>query len=363
MTTVPQHPAPHAARYWLLQILGWGIYSIIGASIAAVYVGMTFPLVFGYVLFFAYSIALTDVFRREIRRRGWLELPTSPWWPRVIRLAGGAVLIGTIQTLSVVGFNILLDRRNAGTWDLSGILPMWLSVTYATGMWTVFYIQMTSKRRTQAKEMVQQLVLREAELRALESQINPHFLFNCLNSIRALVIENPPAAQDMLTRLANILRHSLQPDRDHTVPLASEVSAASDYLALEAIRFEDRLRVTMDIPTEAEPFPVPPMLLQTLVENAIKHGIAPRREGGNLTIRAAVEPTSPARTLRLEVENSGSLADGAGREKSWREAGTKQMGLANTRERLWLMYQGRASLQINNRDGHVVATVLLAELG
>ena len=84
-----------------------------------------------------------------------------------------------------------------------------------------------------------QLAIRDAELRALEAQINPHFLFNCLNSIRALVIENPPRAQDMLTRFANILRHNLQRGHTHTASLGSEVEAAADYLALEAVRLKN----------------------------------------------------------------------------------------------------------------------------
>jgi hypothetical protein len=343
-------------KYWLFQSLGWGAYSIFGVSIAAKYIGFTAPLVIGYVLFFAYSIALTDLFRREIKRRRWLELPTYPPAPRVLRLVGGVILIGLIQTLSVVGFNVALDH--SATWPNADVLWMLLSVTYATGMWTVLYLQFTARRRNRERETAQQLTLRQAELRALESQINPHFLFNCLNSIRALVVENPPAAQDMLTRLANILRHSLQQDRNHTVPLAAEVSAASDYLALESIRFEDRLRVKLDVDRDTEAFPVPSMLLQTLVENAVKHGIAPRRDGGDLTIRARIENVNGSgQMLRLNVENTGSLPDPETSASS--PSLTKPLGLANTRERLQLLYQGRAALELTSHNNLVVATVLL----
>jgi LytS/YehU family sensor histidine kinase len=143
-------------------------------------------------------------------------------------------------------------------------------------IWAILYLAITTFRRSrevQRSEMQMKLALSNAELRALEAQVNPHFLFNCLNSIRGMISENPAQAQDMITRLANILRYNLQKDRHHTVPLASEIEAVSDYLALESIRFEDRLRVHLEVDEKVRESMVPPMLLQTLVENAIKHAL------------------------------------------------------------------------------------------
>ena len=185
-------------------------------------------------------------------------------------------------------------------------------------------------------------------MRALEAQLNPHFLFNCLNSVRALVIENPVQAQEMITRLANILRYTLHRNLNHTVTLATEMEMASDYLALESIRFEDRLRVRFAVEPDATTVLVPAMLLQTLVENALKHGIAPLLAGGDLLIGARIE----GERLVLEVENTGQLSDG-------KTDGT-QFGLRNIRERLSILYGDNASLALNNRDGHhVAATVLI----
>ena len=98
-----------------------------------------------------------------------------------------------------------------------------------------------------------QLAVREAELRALEAQINPHFLFNCLNSIRGLVVEDPHKAQDMITRFATLLRYNLNHDSRHTVPLSAEAEIVADYLALEKVRFEGRLRVQVTVDPEADP--------------------------------------------------------------------------------------------------------------
>jgi LytS/YehU family sensor histidine kinase len=213
--------------------------------------------------------------------------------------------------------------------------------------WTALYVLLTGPRRHREVEIQLQLALREAELRALEAQINPHFLFNCLNSIRGLVVENPARSQDMLTRLANILRYNLRRDIEHTVPLRSEVEIVTDYLALESARFEDRLRIHISIDPDAAPVQVPPMLLQTLVENALKHGIAPLPAGGDLLVRAIVVGDS----MVLEVENPGQIAESG--------PGSQPVGLANIRERLRILYNGRASFELKNRDGRVAATVLI----
>jgi hypothetical protein len=329
-------------KYWWCQALAWGGYSGISITVAAQYVGWQLSLVIGYILYALYSIAFTDLFRRLIHRRGWLDLPALR---RLLRVAPGILVIGVTQTLLVLSINLALDRQNA-SWPLNAVLGLWFGTTMATWTWTGIYNQITLGQQRREREVQMQLAVRESELRALESQINPHFLFNCLNSIRALVVENPPRAQDMLTRFANILRHNLQRDHTHTAPLGSEVEVATDYLALEAVRFEERLRVRLEIDPMAANFPVPTMLLQTLVENAVKHGIAAELGGGNLIIRASRANGS----LLVEVENTGHLSSP--------KPGGKPVGLANARERLRLLYGDRASLQLENgATGMVTASV------
>jgi hypothetical protein len=330
-------------KYWLCQALAWGGYSAISVTVAAQYVGWRPSLVIGYTLYSLYSIAFTDLFRRLIHRKGWLDLSTLP---RLLRLAPVILLIGVTQAFLVVVINIAIDPQNA-YWPLKdAVLWLWFGTTMATWTWTAVYSQITRGQRRRDREVQMQLAVREAELRALESQINPHFLFNCLNSIRALVVEDAPRAQDMLTRFANMLRHNLQMDHTHTAQLGSEVEAASDYLALEAVRFEERLRVRLEIDPSTTTLPIPTMLLQTLVENAVKHGIATELEGGDLIIRASRE----VRSLLLEVENTGYLSEP--------RPGGKPVGLANARERLRLLYGDSASLQLKNgATGMVTASV------
>jgi len=339
--------------YWLCQILGWGAYSVVGVLMAAQYVGWLPSLVIGFALFFCYSIALTDLLRREIRRRPALSSPRGWSWLVLFLLPPA---LAAVQTFLVAAFNVALRQFESAAMRTrlpsiisrpADLLNTWTSITAADIVWLLLYLALTSTRRFQEKELRLQLSLREAELRALEAQMNPHFLFNSLNSIRALVLEDPQQAQDMITRLANILRYNLHRDMDHTVPLASEVEVVEDYLALEAMRLEERLRVRLEIDPAAARIPIPPMLLQSLVENAIKHGIAPRPDGGDLIISAKLAGDN----LNLLVNNPGSIVEPA--------RDSTKVGLANTRERLRILYGSRASLDLRNCDGGGVAAVVL----
>jgi hypothetical protein len=330
------------SAYWTCQVIGWGAYSGVGLWSAAEQIGWRPALIFNYILYFSYSIALTDQLRREVHRRHWRSASAGRVWGRFLVAAAA---IGAIQTFLITAVDLALEGRNSGFTHLSPVLFTLLGTTAVTVVWVVFYVGFTGKRLHDEKRAELLLALREAELRALEAQINPHFLFNCLNSIRGLVVENPPRAQDMITRLANILRHNLRDDVQHTVPLSSEVDAVADYLALESARFDDRLRVQCSVSPDAGSIPVPSMLLQTLVENAVKHGIAPRPAGGDLAIRATLDPG----WLKVEVENTGHLTDPT--------VDAPRMGLSNTRGRLRILYGDRATLELANREDRVIATV------
>jgi hypothetical protein len=331
------------ARYWGFQVLWWLAYGAIGIVINIVNGETVRSVVLVHILWIAASIGLTDVFRREIERRR-VDRAISRLWPLLL---GGSLGIGLLQTGLIVGITSTVAPVSSNTWSLVSLAGLGWGMCLGTGIWTMLYVRFTEKRRQEEREFNLRLAVSEAELRALEAQINPHFLFNCLNSIRALVAENPVRAQDMITRLANIFRYNLHREPTHTVPLEAEVEVVSDYLALESVRFEDRLRVRLAISAGAGKTRIPSMLLQALVENALKHGIAPLPGGGDLLIRA--ENKSDATVI--EVENSGQMGTPDASEPGG-------VGLANTRERLRLLYGGRASLQLRNRDGgHVVATV------
>jgi len=172
----------------------------------------------------------------------------------------------------------------------------------------------------------------EAQNLALRMQLQPHFLFNTLNSISALVHANPDGADEMISRLGDFLRTTLDAPPDQLVSLRRELAFIQDYLAIEQIRFQDRLRVELDIPADLMNLPVPSFILQPLVENALKHGLADRPQGGTLRIRA--RQGSDGLVLEVQDDGEGFVP------------GREGVGLSNVRSRLGLLYKGRHQLDI-----------------
>ena len=330
------------AAYWGYQAIYWGVFGVIGLAINLTNGGNARNLVISHILFALYSIGLTHLFRGYILR--WRLHDPSIIRMR-FRLFAGILIIGFIQTILVIAIDIALNGVRPGAWPRVAVLGLGWGMYIGTLIWTVVYVRITERRAQEQREAKMQLALRAADLRALEAQINPHFLFNCLNSIRGLVVEDPQKAQDMITRFAALLRYNLNRDRQHTVPFSEEAEIVADYLALESVRFEGRLRVQVIVDPEARAIQVPPMILQALVENALKHGIARRPEGGDVQIHASASNGK----LVLQVTNSGELGPA--------HPSNTQLGLKNIRERLHLLYGERASLSLQNGRGTVVAKV------
>jgi two-component system LytT family sensor kinase len=207
-------------------------------------------------------------------------------------------------------------------------------------LWLLIYLvwhYINKNRNDQLDRLKLETTVKELELKTIKSHINPHFIFNSLNSIRALVDENPERARRAITELSNILRSSMQAEKSETVSLERELDIVKDYLALEHMRFEERLRVKFDIDENTLQHPVPPMMLQTLVENAIKHGISKQVSGGEVIVIAKFVNHH----LELLVRNTGQLTTPMNDEG---------FGIKSTQDRLNLMYQGKAFFEIRN-DG------------
>jgi two-component system sensor histidine kinase AlgZ len=189
-------------------------------------------------------------------------------------------------------------------------------------------------RRAERTALELEVLAREAELRSLRAQIDPHFLFNALNSISALIGSDPAAARQMCLGLAEFLRDSLRVGASKGIPLAEELALAEKYLAVERVRFGPRLRVELEVSADARSCVVPPLLLQPLVENAVRHGVATLVDGGCVRIEAR----RLGERLLLTVENpfapDSSTTTGEG------------VGLTNVRGRLAALYGGDASLEV-----------------
>ena len=212
--------------------------------------------------------------------------------------------------------------------------------------------------RIERKLEEQGRLLLEARLDALQRQINPHFLFNTLNSITSLVRSKPELAREMIVKLANILRVLLK-DREAFVPFREELAFTDDYLDIEVVRFGEKLRVVKEIAEETLDIVVPSMLLQPLIENSIKHGLEPRISGGTVTLRSRV--TAEGR-LMLEVEDDGvGMAperDAASPVSGLVRPGTG-IGMRNVRERMKVLYGELAAVEIDSRPGRGTKVKLL----
>ncbi len=211
-------------------------------------------------------------------------------------------------------------------------------------MWNcIYYIYhyIQKSRHQQVDTLKLEALVKELELNTIKSHINPHFIFNSLNSIRALVDENPQRARSAITELSNILRSSMQVEKMETVPLHKELDIVRDYLALEQMRFEERLKVEMDIDEETLEQPVPPMMLQTLVENAIKHGISKRINGGTIKVISQFLDNDHV----LIVQNTGLVEE---------KINGDGFGIKSTQDRLRFLYQGRAMFEIKNLNDSMV---------
>lgn len=200
--------------------------------------------------------------------------------------------------------------------------------------------------RTQELEKERALKLAtEASLASLESKLHPHFLFNTLNSISALISENPPLADQMVQRLASLLRASLDASHQSQITLADELKLVTDYLEIEESRFRERLCYTIEVGPELESLHVPPLILQPVVENSVKFAVSPRPEGGRIKVSARLS----AGRLELEVWD-----DGAGFAE---ENIPRGRGLDNLRARLAALFGGGAQLSVGRRDDGMVVSV------
>lgn len=192
----------------------------------------------------------------------------------------------------------------------------------------------------------QRRLLLEARLDALQRQINPHFLFNTLNSIASLVRFRPEQARELIVRLANILRALLK-DHDSYILLRDELSFTDDYLGIEVVRFgAEKLRVVKEIDPETLDLPVPSMLLQPLIENSIKHGLEPRISGGTITLRSRIE----GGRMMIEVEDDG-VGIAPGRHRSSGVLTGTGIGMKNVRERLDVLFGDAAHFDVTSRPG------------
>lgn len=303
------------------------------------------------------NVAFTHGLRGLVRQRGWLSLPPRALVVRMIAATLGIALLSALATawLSQVIYGTFVAPLYSAFYEKLTYAGQLRNQSIATLIfavaWVALYLAFAMQRHRYRAELRQTQLseaLQAAELRLLKSQLNPHFLFNALNGLRSLIADEPARARVAVTQLARLLRYTLAAGEEDVVSLERELELVEDYLALESLRLDERLRIERDIAPGTRAIRIPAMMLQTLVENAIKHGISALKEGGTLRIAARVEHDR----LILAVTNP--------RPQGVPPGNAGGVGLRNSGARLRLMYGERASLRLDlSLPGVAVAEVSL----
>lgn len=331
--------------YWTLQVGGWMLYALI-QIIVSVFASDDQGVSTERVIFLIYDallcLILTHIFRNAINKWGWLDAGMTVLIPRVILSVLVMGLIICVLRLPIaIPLGIYSSRR---AFDIQSIFGLTFFYSFFFFLWCVLYLIYNYFERYNTSLKLEASV-REIELNNLKSQLNPHFIFNALNSIRALVDENPTKSKQAINALSNILRNSLSTGKRGLTKFEDELKIVKDYLGLESIRFEERLKTEFEIDPESRDFLVPPLMIQTLVENGIKHGIAKLTAGGTIQMKTSVRNDR----LTVQIRNSGKYLNGARRDSGG-------LGLENTRLRLKLIYGEKASFRIMSENDTFVLT-------
>ncbi len=327
--------------YWLCQAAGWS--PIFALQLFTAFSKGRYAATLPILATLAGFLVSTHLYRVYLIR---LRCENHSWPALIWRVLLGLVVAAVALTLLTA---ILSYYNNEGLapeerfsylsfFGIFFVLIAWLSLYFGINYYRSY--QQSTIARLQLEAAV-----KDAELRLLRSQVDPHFLFNSLNTLRALISQNPAVARDAVTQLAEVLRTSLLSQTRYTQPLSAELEHAENYLALEKLRFESRLHFQTEITREALACHLPAMLLQTLVENAIKYGISTREAGGRIHLRAHTQDTE----LYLTLSNPGTL-NPAGASTG--------LGLKNARARLAHLFGLTASLTLAQTSADEVTVTL-----
>lgn len=342
--------------YWKCQLAGWSVASLYWNFLGLI--GTRFSPWLALLHFagdLLIYVPVTHACRVFSLRQGWHQLPPRALLPRLVP---AVLVLGALFMVLTIGKNYLYRHWFEPGFDLpfgvdfrarglatfvTGIrlMSIWLLAYYG-----YHYAQRELRATRESARLA--LVAKEAQLNNLTAQLNPHFFFNSLNNIKALVIEQPASARRAIDLLSEVLRTALYNREERLIPLQQELALIRDYLELEKMRFEERLQVQLEVDEQLEQAAVLPLSLQVLVENAIKHGIARRKAGGTISISIARQHGQ----LQATVSNPGMLDTAA----------TGGLGLTNLRERLQWQFNGHAGLYLHQVNKETVSATLILPL-
>ncbi len=332
--------------YWLFQIFGWIVFGMYDLSTLYFRDRLTLEEVKFTAVFLLFCIAVTEVYHQIIKKYDWDQLVIKKLIPRVS-------ISVTIMTILINSFVVLFGimYREQVAFKLEYAIGFLFYAFALPMLWNLFYFlwkYVNSNEALEIEKIKMQMAVKDLELKNIKLNLQPHFIFNALNSIRSLIFENQEKAREAVMQLSNILRNSLLTEKEELVLLEKEMNVIEDYLALESIRYEERLKVKYNINKNCLQTLVPPMMLQTLVENAIKHGISQSSNGGFISID--VTENTNSKTI-IKIENTGVY---------YPEQGSKSIGFGLNASliRLNYLFGKLASFSISNTNNNSVISVL-----
>lgn len=331
--------------YWYCQVLGWAFYILVNS----VFLGLNSePSVKEYLLYLLMlptGITISHFYKLLLKKIKILEfnIPTQLLAIVVFSIINGFIYF-FVDLFFVKLFGLSVNRLN-----LVAITESVINFSVVFALWNIIYFgfhYFQNYRRSEINALRYLAANRESELNNLKAQLNPHFIFNCMNSIRALIDENPDKAKQAVTQLSNILRNTLLIDKNKEILLKDEINLVNDYLQLEKIRYEERLNYEFKIDEAAGNCLIPPFIIQTQVENAIKHGISRLPGFGKIVVEAFIAE----KTLNITIINTGKLIN---------EQPLTGVGFKNSIQRLELLYGKKSKISIEEKDDLVVVNVLI----
>ena len=342
----------HSSSLFFTLVITMGSFYLYGS-----WSNKTFADTLAWIL--PYTIAVL-CFRWLYRKRQWQDVSMSKLIPVVLlygTIAGAVIAVLVLIMVLPFFWNGIVAEHLVNKREFIPQIYLFRVIVGGTLQnqlfvcaWVFIYISVTSNRRLKETEVVTlrlQNSLKEAQISSLSNQLNPHFLFNSLNNIRFMIHENAQHADHMIVALSEILRYSLESSKHDKVRLSQEIAIIERYIGIVKIQMEDRLHFTMEIPDGIASCQLPPMVLQMLVENAIKHGLDQLHQGGTLRVQAKQEGAQLILTVANDQPADRKPQDGMG------------IGLQNIRQRLQLLYGDRASLSIEQDPAQFTVTITI----
>lgn len=330
--------------YWICQIGGWTFYGFLQIFLYATAQRPDTTHIIGEVLQVIFYIFSTHFFRYILIHYSWLSYNFVKLIPRILL---AIIVLSLLNYGFLIVYSYLNDELTARDFRAFTIILNIIGPMIIYFIWTMIYFTFHYFERYN-KSLKYEAAAKEIELRNLRSQLNPHFIFNSLNSIRALVDENPVKSKNAINQLSNILRNSLMVDRQRLVTFSEEMNTVKDYLSLETIRYEERLKTEFNLDPNSAQYLIPPLMVQTLVENGIKHGISTLKTGGMISVTSKVADD----TLIIQIRNAGQYLNGINGE-------IPGFGINNTKKRLELIYGDQAIFRICNETKKIVLTEII----